>query len=53
MFATGALLIPEHGAFVAGSDFLMDCGITAAWWCGNLAPKLCRMFAFDAVDGSS
>jgi hypothetical protein len=27
------------GAFITGSDFLMDGGVTAAYWCGELAPK--------------
>jgi hypothetical protein len=28
---------PE-GAFITGSDILMDGGVTAAWWYGELAP---------------
>ena len=35
----GALLMGEDGAFITGSDFLMDGGVTAAWWFGDLAPK--------------
>jgi hypothetical protein len=27
------------GAFITGGDFLMDGGVTAACWCGALAPK--------------
>jgi hypothetical protein len=27
------------GAFVTGSDFLMDGGVTAAYWFGELAPQ--------------
>jgi hypothetical protein len=27
------------GAFITGSDFLMDGGVTAAYWFGDLAPK--------------
>jgi hypothetical protein len=27
------------GSFVTGSDFLMDGGVTAAYWYGDLAPK--------------
>ncbi len=27
------------GAFVTASDFLMDGGVTAAYWYGYLAPK--------------
>jgi hypothetical protein len=29
---------PE-GAFITGSDSLVDGGVTAAWWYGDLAPK--------------
>jgi NAD(P)-dependent dehydrogenase (short-subunit alcohol dehydrogenase family) len=36
--AVGALMGPE-GTFIAGSDFLMDSGVTAAYWYGDLAPK--------------
>lgn len=35
----GALLIGPEGAFITGSDFLMDGGVTAAYWFGELAPK--------------
>jgi NAD(P)-dependent dehydrogenase (short-subunit alcohol dehydrogenase family) len=35
----GALLMGADGAFITGSDFLMDGGVTAAYWFGNLAPK--------------
>ena len=28
---------PE-GAFITGSDFLMDGGVTASYWFGDLAP---------------
>jgi len=34
----GALLMGPEGAFITGSDFLMDGGVTAAWWFGELAP---------------
>jgi hypothetical protein len=27
------------GGFITGSDFLMDSGVTAAYWYGALAPK--------------
>jgi hypothetical protein len=27
------------GAFITGSDFLMDGGVTAAYWFGELTPK--------------
>ena len=35
----GALLMGTDGAFITGSDFLMDGGVTAAYWFGELAPK--------------
>jgi NAD(P)-dependent dehydrogenase (short-subunit alcohol dehydrogenase family) len=35
----GALLIGADVAFITGSDFLMDGGVTAAYWFGELAPK--------------
>ena len=35
----GALLMGAEGAFITGSDFLMDGGVTASYWFGNLAPK--------------
>ena len=35
----GALLMGAEGAFITGSDFLMDGGVTAAWWFGELAPR--------------
>ena len=34
-----ALLMGPDGAFITGSDFLMDGGVTAAYWFGELAPK--------------
>jgi hypothetical protein len=27
------------GGFITGSDFLMDGGVTAAYWYGELAPQ--------------
>jgi NAD(P)-dependent dehydrogenase (short-subunit alcohol dehydrogenase family) len=33
------LLMGSDGAFITGSDFLMDGGVTAAYWFGELAPK--------------
>jgi NAD(P)-dependent dehydrogenase (short-subunit alcohol dehydrogenase family) len=33
----GALLMGSEGAFITGSDFLMDGGVTAAYWFGGLA----------------
>ena len=35
----GALLMGADGAFITGSDILMDGGVTAAYWFGELAPK--------------
>ncbi len=35
----GALLMGPDGAFITGSDFLMDGGVTSAYWFGELAPK--------------
>jgi NAD(P)-dependent dehydrogenase (short-subunit alcohol dehydrogenase family) len=35
----GALLMGADGAFITGSDFLMDGGVTASYWYGELAPK--------------
>ena len=34
-----ALLMGPDGAFITGSDFLMDGGVTSAFWFGELAPK--------------
>lgn len=34
----GALLMGEDGAFITGSDFLMDGGVTASYWYEELAP---------------
>lgn len=34
----GALLMGPDGGFITGSDFLMDGGVTAAYWYGELAP---------------
>lgn len=36
--SVGALLMSQDGAFITGSDFLMDGGVTAAYWYGELAP---------------
>lgn len=33
-----ALLMGPDGAFISGSDFLMDGGVTASYWFGPLAP---------------
>lgn len=37
--AVGALLMGTDGAFITGSDFLMDGGVTAAYWYGESASK--------------
>jgi NAD(P)-dependent dehydrogenase (short-subunit alcohol dehydrogenase family) len=34
-----ALLMGPEGAFITGSDFLMDGGVTASYWFGDLAPQ--------------
>jgi NAD(P)-dependent dehydrogenase (short-subunit alcohol dehydrogenase family) len=34
----GALLMGADGGFITGSDFLMDGGVTASYWYGDLAP---------------
>jgi NAD(P)-dependent dehydrogenase (short-subunit alcohol dehydrogenase family) len=36
--AVGALLMGPDGAFITGSDFLMDGGVTASYFYGELAP---------------
>ena len=33
----GALLMGPDGGFITGSDILMDGGVTAAYWCGDVA----------------
>lgn len=35
----GALLMGSDGGFITGSDILMDGGVTAAYWYGELAPE--------------
>jgi NAD(P)-dependent dehydrogenase (short-subunit alcohol dehydrogenase family) len=35
----GALLMGGDGGFITGSDFLMDGGVTASYWYGELAPQ--------------
>jgi NAD(P)-dependent dehydrogenase (short-subunit alcohol dehydrogenase family) len=37
--SVGALLMGQDGAFITGSDFLMDGGVTASYWYGELAPQ--------------
>ena len=34
----GAYLMSRDATFVTGSDFLIDGGVTAAWFYGDLAP---------------
>lgn len=34
-----ALLMGPDGGFITGSDFLMDGGVTASYWFGQLAPQ--------------
>ena len=34
-----ALLMGPEGGFITGSDFLMDGGVTSAYWFGDLAPN--------------
>lgn len=34
-----ALLMGQDGAFITGSDFLIDGGVNAAYWFGELSPK--------------
>ncbi|MGT2436810.1 hypothetical protein ACU4GH_14100 [Bradyrhizobium betae] len=33
-----ALLMGPDGAFITGSDILMDGGVTSSYWYGGLAP---------------
>ena len=37
--AVGALLMGADGAFITGSDFLMDGGVTASYFYGERAPR--------------
>lgn len=37
--AVAALLMGPEGTFITGSDFLMDGGVTASYWFGELAPQ--------------
>lgn len=37
--ALAALLMGQEGTFITGSDFLMDGGVTASYWYGDLAPE--------------
>jgi NAD(P)-dependent dehydrogenase (short-subunit alcohol dehydrogenase family) len=37
--ALGAFLMGSNGAFITGSDFLMDGGVTSSYFYGELAPQ--------------
>jgi NAD(P)-dependent dehydrogenase (short-subunit alcohol dehydrogenase family) len=37
--AVGALLMGPNGGFITGSDFLIDGGVTADYWFGELLPS--------------
>src|SRR5450830_27533 len=37
--SVAALMMGPEGGFITGGDFLMDGGVTAAYWYGDLAPK--------------
>jgi NAD(P)-dependent dehydrogenase (short-subunit alcohol dehydrogenase family) len=37
--SVGALFMGPDGAFITGSDILMDGGVTATYWYGDLAPQ--------------
>jgi NAD(P)-dependent dehydrogenase (short-subunit alcohol dehydrogenase family) len=37
--SVAAFLMGSDGGFITGSDFLMDGGVTAAYWYGELAPQ--------------
>ena len=37
--SVAALLMGADGTFITGSDFLMDGGVTASYWYGELAPE--------------
>lgn len=37
--ALAALIMGPDGGFITGSDFLMDGGVTASYWFGDLAPQ--------------
>jgi NAD(P)-dependent dehydrogenase (short-subunit alcohol dehydrogenase family) len=38
--SVGAMLMGPEGSFITGSDILMDGGVTAAYYFGDLAPQL-------------
>ena len=39
LIADQSIYLEGEGAFITGSDLLMDGGVTAAYWYGELAPK--------------
>jgi len=49
-----ALLMGQDGAFITGSDFLMDGGVTASYFFGEsraeLRPKLCQTICGTSRD---
>ena len=42
--AVGALLMGPDGTFITGSDFLMDGGVTASYFYGELSSATCAPF---------
>ncbi|MCX0500643.1 SDR family oxidoreductase [Erwinia billingiae] len=38
--AVAALMMGPEGSFITGSDFLMDAGVTASYWYGDLKPGM-------------
>ncbi|WP_369800294.1 SDR family oxidoreductase [Pantoea sp. BL1] len=36
--ALAALIMGPEGGYISGSDFLMDGGVTASYWYGDLKP---------------
>ena len=45
--AVGALLMGPDGAFITGSDFLMDGGVTAAYWYGTTMKENMRSLPLE------
>ena len=50
--SVGALLMGPDGGFITGSDFLMDGGVTASYWYGELAPRPALDHAEPPLNGS-
>jgi NAD(P)-dependent dehydrogenase (short-subunit alcohol dehydrogenase family) len=50
--AAAALLMGPDGGFITGSDILMDGGVTAAYWYGELAAARRRTATRDRVTGA-